>query len=177
MKKKSERKFTHGKMQMSLEAITMLMRFHHRSCCSGIRDIFHPYLENCCVLKIGDTLPSSKMKFASFHFQHPQAGWVWKQKNSDLWVRWIYPLFTSFLVCILWSLQVHLGVRIVTSSLCACWPKFPSQTLKHFVPAVVTSLWRGVVGSAEQEQHQCVQVHNLWQSCEGVCFKDRWRAR
>lgn len=43
-------------MQMSLEAITMLMRFHHRSCCSGIRGIFHPYLENNCVLKIGDTL-------------------------------------------------------------------------------------------------------------------------
>lgn len=46
-------------MQMSLEAITMLMRFHHRSCCSGIRSIFHPYLENSCVLKIGDTLQCS----------------------------------------------------------------------------------------------------------------------
>jgi len=40
-----ERKITLGKMQMSLEAITMLMRFHHRSCCSGIRGVFPPYLE------------------------------------------------------------------------------------------------------------------------------------
>lgn len=53
-----EKKITHGKMQMSLEAITMLMRFHHRSCCSGIRGIFHPYLENNCALKIGNTLGS-----------------------------------------------------------------------------------------------------------------------
>lgn len=51
-------------MQMSLEAITMLMRFHHRSCCSGIRGIFHPYLENNCMFKIRDTLPS----WVSFYF-------------------------------------------------------------------------------------------------------------
>lgn len=57
-KERGEKKITHGKMQMSLEAITMLMRFHHRSCCSGIRGIFHPYLENNRVLKTGDTLPS-----------------------------------------------------------------------------------------------------------------------
>lgn len=52
-------------MQMSLEAITMLMRFHHRSCCSGIRGIFHPYLENNCELRIGDTLSQCSV---SFHF-------------------------------------------------------------------------------------------------------------
>lgn len=44
-------------MQMSLEAITMLMRFHHRSCCSSIRGIFHPYLENNCIFKIRDKFP------------------------------------------------------------------------------------------------------------------------
>lgn len=55
--KKRGKKITHGKMQMSLEAITMLMRFHHRSCCSGIRGIFHPYLENNCIFKIRDKLP------------------------------------------------------------------------------------------------------------------------
>lgn len=74
-----KKKITHGKMQMSLEAITMLMRFHHRSYCSGIRGIFHPYLENNCVLKIGDTLPSVHSR-VSFHFQQdPQQAGIWSE--------------------------------------------------------------------------------------------------
>lgn len=51
------KEISHGKMQMSLEAITMLMRFHHRSCCPTSGGIFHPYLGNNCALRIRDTLP------------------------------------------------------------------------------------------------------------------------
>lgn len=73
-KRERAKKITHGKMQMSLEAITMLMRFHHRSCCSSIRGIFHPYLENNCMFKIRDILP----RWVSFYFKlesgHSQIG-------------------------------------------------------------------------------------------------------
>lgn len=66
-------------MQMSLEAITMLMRFHHRSCCSGIRGIFHPYLENNCVLKIGDTLPGVHSRVSFYFQQGPQQAGIWSE--------------------------------------------------------------------------------------------------
>ena len=43
---RGEKKFTQGKMQMNLQAITMLMRFTQRSHCPSIRNIFQPYSEN-----------------------------------------------------------------------------------------------------------------------------------
>lgn len=87
-------------MQMSLEAITMLMRFHHRSCCSGIRSIFHPYLENNCIFKIRTNFQCSQLSlYKIFLKRYPQQTRVPDLSRGDVLTGDSNNLFVAFPSC------------------------------------------------------------------------------